>query len=395
MEVGLTQTEFVESNVDDDHQGFSMILMLAILLGLFVAWALIFEFDTTVRANGKLVPRARTQIIQVADGGVLSQILVREGTLVEKGQLLAVLEKERASANFEEEKSRVASLEIALLRAQAEIKRIVPSFDDFLEGSPDIVKAQSEYYLQRKLKLQKQIGILGSSLEIAMMELNMNKRLLESGDASRIEVMKAQQQVNDVRGKILEERNKYLDDAHQEITRTEADLRPLRYKLGVANSVLSHTEIVSPVAGVVKYLGINTLGGVLRAGDELMQISPSEGGLMLEAKVMPTDIGQLSIGMPVFIKLEAFDYSIYGNLHGTLNYLSSDTLTEKDESGREIVFYSVQVNIDEDHLRDEPKLASVILKAGMNATIDIKTGSKTVFNYLSKPITKTFSGAIH
>ena len=390
------QTELIEhDHTEPTPRGISMILMLGVLLGIFITWAAIFKFDTTVRATGKVIPSARTQVIQVADGGVLARILVKEGTHVEAGELLAVLEKERATAKYKEESARVITLEIALLRAQAEIHRRSPRFGLFEEENPDIVKAQYEYYKQRKRQLQAELQILQSSLQMAETELTMNKKLLETGDASQIEVMRAQRQVNDVKGKIMEMRHKHLDEAHKEIISKEAELKSLRFKLGVADSVLDHTDILSPVAGVVKYLGVNTLGGVLRSGEELMQISPSKGGLIIDAKVMPTDIARLVVDMPVFIKMDAFDYSIYGNLKGTLSYIGSDTLTEKDASGRESVFYSVQVVVDEEHLANEPKLASVRLKPGMNVTIDIKTGEKTVLNYLAKPIVKTFSGAVH
>jgi len=380
---------------EQKDKGLSMIGIIAILIASFLAWAISFEFDTTVRATGKVIPSARTQVIQAADGGVLSQLFVKEGASVKEGQVLAVLEKERANAKYQEESSRVIALEISLHRVQAEIREQIPNFDAFQENSPGIVKAQQDYYQQRKDKLRNELYILNSSLQMAQTELDMNTNLLNTGDASRIEVMRAQRQVNDVQGSIMEAKNAYLDEAHKEVTRIEAELKSLRFKLDAANNVLNHTEITSPVAGVVKFLGINTLGGVLRSGDELMQISPSKGGLIIEANVAPVDIGQLETGMSVFVKLDAFDYTIYGNLQGTLKYISSDTLTEKDSTGRDSIYYSVQVLIDEQHLKNEPKLASVNLKPGMNVTIDIKTGEKTVLNYLSKPITRAFSGAIH
>ncbi len=384
-------------NLDDKSSdvGFSMIYTLLILLSVFIVWAAVFKFDTTVRASGKLIPSARTQVIQVVDGGVLSQLLVREGTIVEAGDVLAVLEKERATAKFEEESSRVIALEIALLRAEAEANNREPNFGSFQATNLDIVKAEFEYYKERKLQLKKEVKVLQSNLKMEKAELDMNKNLLSMGDASRIEVMKAQRQVNNTQGEIMTKHHKYLSDALKEITTIQSELTPLRFKLGAANSILNHTEIISPVAGTVKYMEINTLGGVLNSGDELMQISPSQGGLMVEAEVSPVDIGEINTGMPVFIKLDAFDFSLFGNLQGTLVYISSDTLTKKDSSGHETVFYSIKIKVDEEHLAFEPKLAAVKLKPGMNVMVDVKTGEKTVLDYLTKPITKAFSGAIH
>lgn len=373
----------------------SMMGVLAVLLITFVLWAVFFKFDTTVRATGKVIPNSRTQVVQAADGGVLEEILVREGSFVKKGQLLAVLEKERASAKYLEENARVTALEIALIRAQAESKNKFPKFDAYKAENVDIVNAQYAYYKERKKQLGKVLNMLQLNFNMATTEMKMNKLLLESGDASRVELMRSQRQVNDVSREIMEARNAYINEAHEEIIKTEAELKSLRYKLHAAKNILSHTDILSPVDGVVKFLGVNTLGGVLRSSDELMQISPSKGGLMVEAKVQPVDISGLHLDMPVLIKLDAYDSGIYGNLKGDLRYISSDTLTEKDANGRESVFYSVNVFVDEAYMKSTSKLSSIKLKPGMNVTIDIITGEKTVFNYIAKPITKVFSGAVH
>jgi len=154
---------------------------------------------------------------------------------------------------------------------------------------------------------------------------------------------------------------------------------------------------VAPIAGVVKYLKLTTIGGVLRAGDELMQISPTEGEMVFEVKINPADIGQLSIGLPVSIKLDAFDYSIYGSLEGTLTYLSSDTLAEQAANGQTNTYYRAQVRIDASRAKahPNPKLASVDLKPGMTATVDIRTGHRSVLKYLAKPVYKAFGGALN
>ena len=144
----------------------------------------------------------------------------------------------------------------------------------------------------------------------------------------------------------------------------------------------------------MKYLKINTIGGVLRAGDELMQISPTEGNMIIEAKVNPVDIGQLKISLPVAIKLDAFDYSSYGTLKGTLNYISSDTLTEQGGNGQALTYYRANVLVDPDQTTN-PKLANVALKPGMTATVDIKTNNRTVLQYLAKPLFKAFGGAMN
>jgi adhesin transport system membrane fusion protein len=157
--------------------------------------------------------------------------------------------------------------------------------------------------------------------------------------------------------------------------------------------VLEHTDLIAPVAGIVKYLRVNTVGGVLRAGDELMQISPTDSEMVIEAKINPVDIGQLELGLPVQIKLDAFDYSVYGMLAGKLTYISSDTLVEQSPNGQSTSSYRAQIKLD--GVQANQALAKVALKPGMTATIDVKTRTRSVLRYLLKPVIKTFSGALN
>jgi adhesin transport system membrane fusion protein len=168
--------------------------------------------------------------------------------------------------------------------------------------------------------------------------------------------------------------------------------------------------LTTPVDGIVKFMRINTVGGVLRAGDELMHISPSTGGYIVEAKINPSDIGELRIGQPVSLKLDAFDYSVYGMLNGSLSYISSDTFTDSTTSGATQAYYRVQVQLDPTTTSEPVNngvSASLIsnqathllrlsdLKPGMTATLDIRTRSRSVLQYLAKPVQKAFSGALH
>ncbi|NKC02059.1 MAG: HlyD family efflux transporter periplasmic adaptor subunit [Pseudomonadales bacterium] len=369
------------------------LLMLAGLAG-FVGWAAYFEIDQSVRTSGQIIPSDRTQIIQAVDGGVLDSLLVREGQQVEAGQVLATLERQRANASFEESRTRVAALQAALARARAEVLNAAPEFGVELEAYPEFISVQRSLYLQKQSGHADELGTLQRSLDMAEDELDMNEALLATGDASKLEVMRATREVNEIRGKISNVRNAFLQASYEEITELEADLEGAQHKLDERQSVLSHTGIVAPVDGVVKYLKLNTLGGVLRAGDELMQISPSKSELVLEAKVNPVDIGQLSLGIPVSIKLDAFDYSIYGSVEGELSYLSSDTLAE--ESGdQSTTYYRAQITVDENFSESNPKFAGISLRPGMTATVDIKTSKRSVLHYLTKPITRAFGGALN
>jgi adhesin transport system membrane fusion protein len=372
-----------------------MLLLLAIALAAFLGWAAWFQIDQTVRAQGQLIPLERTQVIQAADGGVLGSILVHEGQAVTAGQPLAVLERERPNAAYEESRAKDAALAAALVRAQAEAGGQAPQFGARFQEFGQFVAAQQALYAQRRRSLEQEIATLDEGQVLAQQELAMLEALLKTGDASRLEVMRAQRQVSEQQGRINAVRNKYLQDARQEASKLAEELASSRYKLDERRSVLAHTTLTAPVAGVVKLLKVSTIGGVLRAGDELMQISPTQGDMVIELKVNPVDIGQLQIGLPVAVKLDAFDYAVYNGLQGTLSYLSSDTLVEAGPTGTAQAFYRAQVRIQAQSQAANAQLAAVALKPGMTATVDIRVGQRSVLNYLAKPVAKAFGGAMN
>jgi adhesin transport system membrane fusion protein len=365
-----------------------------LLLLVFLGWASFFELDQAVRAQGKLIPADHTQIIQVADGGVLSRVLVQEGDTVVSGQPLAELEKERANASFTESRAKQASLEIALIRAQAEADQKTPYFGKDYVDFPQFQTLQMAFYNQRKRSLSQDLDNLSETIASAQHELELNKKLFKTGDTSQLEVMRAQRQVTELQGRINAVRNKYLQDARAEAAKIAEDLSSNYYRLEERQSVLNHTTITAPVAGVVKYQRVTTIGGVLRQGDELMQISPTETEPEFEVNINPADIGQLKAGLPATIRLDAFDYSIYGVLHGTLRYISSDTLTEQGPNGQANTFYRAKVSLHADDAKKHPKLTAAMLKPGMTATVDLKTGGRSVLKYLIKPVYKAFGGAM-
>lgn len=365
---------------------------------LFIGWAAMSQIDQTVRAQGQIVPLARTQVIQAADGGVLSRILVQEGQRVAAGQPLAELERARSNAAFEERRAHDAALALALIRAKAEASGQVPQFDK--AGSKygeyaELIATQRALYEQKKRGVREEAAAAQDSLDMAQDELRMSDELFKTGDTSRVEVMRARRQVLELQGRLKAVNNKYMQEARQEAAKLADELSSSRYKLEEQKSVLDHTTLSAPVAGIVKYLKVTTIGGVLRAGDELMQISPTGGDMVVEVRINPVDIGQLKIGLPAFVKLDAFDYSQYGNLQGTLSYISSDTLTEQGANGQPLTYYRAHVRLDAQAVQANARLAALALKPGMTATVDLRTASRSVLQYLAKPIFKAFSGALN
>ena len=372
--------------------------MLSVVIAavvLFVVWSSWFDIDQTVRAQGQLIPVGRTQVVQVVDGGVVSEIRVQEGDSVKSGQVLAVLEPDRAKAAFDEAQAKHTALRVVLKRAQAETMGQAPQFGPEFEHYPDLVAAQNKLYAQRKQSLDDALSMQQEAMGLANEELQMNERLFAGGDISRVEVLRARRQVSDIQARILDIRNKYLQDARTEAARQEEEISSQRYRQEDRRYALAQTELTAPVDGVVKYLRVTTVGGVLRAGDEIMQISPTDGESMLELKVNPADIGQLNTGMRASIRLDAYDYAIYGTLNGELMYISSDTLQDQGPNGQAQTYYRARVRLLPQAAGAHTKRQSIVLKPGMTATVDILTGQRSVMRYLVKPIARGFSGALN
>jgi adhesin transport system membrane fusion protein len=372
----------------------SMTLLLFAGLAGFLAWTAWFEIDQTVRASGKLIPGARTQIIQAADGGVLAAIFVREGQTVRSGERLAELESARANAALGESRSRQAALEAALIRAQAEVNQASPVFGPKFKEFPQLESAQKALFKQRQRGLSQELATLREALLMAKEEQQMSQVLLSTGDASRLEVMRAQRQVGEIDGKINATRNKYLQDARIEATKIAEELAANHFKLQERQSVRDHTTLTAPITGIVKYMKVTTVGGVLRVGDELMQISPTEADMVVEININPADIGQLRLGMPTSLKLDAFDYAIYGTLSGKLTHISSDTFTEQGPSGQTATYYRGQISLDAAPV-GPGKLSPAVLKPGMTVVADVRTANRSILQYMVKPVLKAFSGALN
>ena len=369
-------------------------MLVWLLLSIFVVallWAMIFQIDQTVNTQGQVITATRTQIIQAADGGVISKLLVKEGQRVKAGQLLARLEKQRAEANFQEINVKLASMQAAIDRARAEAEGGTPAYRPSLKSNPQFIAEQTALFYQKRKLMDDELKSTHQALALAADELDITEKLLKTGDISRVEFLRAKRQVVDLQSKAEGITNKYRQDARLEIAKLQEEFTSLGYKADERLSVQEHTDLRSPVDGVVKQLRVNTLGGVLRPGDELMHISPTGVDLQLEVKIKPSDVGLVHVGMPVSIKIDAFDYTIYGSINGKLDYVSSDTLTDNGPNGAQQSFYRATVTFSPDQVNNKLNVKS--LKAGMTATADIRLGARSVLVFILKPVFKAFSGA--
>ncbi len=377
-------------------QRFPMLWLLAAVIGLLTAFAAVFDIDQAVRAQGQVIPGARTQVIQAVDGGMLTALHVKEGDSVKAGQKLAELEPDRAQAGFDQSQAEVASKRIALIRARAELAGHAPVYGKESRAYPDFIAAQLGIYRQRKQSLDEELAVLRQAMKLAEDELGMNQRLFQGGDISQSEVMRAQRQVLDLQARLNSAQNKYLQDTRAEVAKLEDELSTSRYKRDERQSILKHTDLASPSDGIVKLVRINTVGGVLKPGDELMQISPVDDELLVEIKINPADVGLLKTGLPVSLRFDAFDASLYGKVQGTLRYISPDTLTEQGPNSQSQIYYRAQVAIDWPATRQQSanRLKPQDIRPGLTATADVLTGTRSILNYLVKPVSRAFSGAL-
>ena len=371
----------------------SSLWLVMISLSILVGWAFFSEIEQSTQVVGQVIPSARSQVIQTPDGGILEKLYVKEGDKVEKGSMLAILEQTRMQAQFQETEAKTMQLraEIARLTAEMLDRQIV--FDsDIVREYPQIIHAQRALFQKRKQSIQEELSSLRESLALAEEELNINLPLLASGDVSKSEVIKLKRQVADIKTQITTKQNKYLQDTQSDLAKAQGDLASISQTMAQRKDALDHTQIYAPMTGIVKNIKFTTIGSSLKASDELMQIVPLDDDLLIEVKVKPKDIGNLKVGIPANVKIDAYDYTIYGSLAGTLVFIGADTINENLKYQEE-PYYVARVKTTGRTLT-HVKEGEIELQPGMTATVDLITGKNTVLNYLLKPITKTMDNAL-
>ena len=369
------------------------VISIALFIVTMVTWSTWAELEQVSRAPGQVIPSGRVQVIQSTDGGVIADILVREGERVRKGQRLVMLDQVKLKAAVAESQGKVASLMSSMARINAELFDRPLDFPPEVDAFPDFVANQTMLYQKRRQALRDQLSALQGMLQLMQQELDMNQPLLVTGDVSRADILRLQRGVSDLQAQIVNVRNKYLQDLQAEYTKTEEDLVAARESLAQRTDMLKDTEIRAPADGIVKNIRLTTIGGVLRPGDEVLSIVPTGDKLILEIKVSPGDIAFVRVGQTTSIKFDAYDSSIYGAANGSITYVSPDTLTEKSESG-ESVYYRVHASVDTKNMKPGRVNELIEIQPGMTATAEIQTGKNTVFGYLTKPISKTFGDAL-
>lgn len=354
----------------------------AIFIVIAVIWAYYATLDEVTVATGKVIPSKQMQVIQNLEGGIIKELLVHQGEIVKKGQILAYLDNTRFASEYESAKQKLISLQIRVARLTAQVTNkpfVVPP--ELEKAAPELAATETTLY---RTQLN-QLDALNQRKGYAQKEMAMTEPLVKEGAVSRVDVMRLQSGIQEIQTQIYSTQSAALD----ELNKAKADLASLKSEIEGIKDRYQRTTIVSPVRGVVNEIYITTVGGVIKPGENIMDITPLDDTLLVEAKVRPSDIGFIHVGQDATVKITAYDYSIYGGLPGKVEYISSDTIKDekKDES-----FYEMRVRTKQNYLKGKDKLLYIM--PGMTASVDILTGHKSVLDYILKPIIKARQSAL-
>lgn len=374
--------------IDKYHSLVITILLLAVLS--FIVWANQFYLDQVARTNGEVITSSRVQVIQSVDGGVLEKLNVKEGDRVVAGQILAQLDQTRIGAAVKEIEARLSALKVKALRLRAEViqanKLVFPNGFDIY---PELIQVESALFQQRSLGYKEELATLTESVDLAAEELELVQNMSVSGDIQRSELLRAKKTLNEAKSKQVSYKNNYFEEARTDLTKIEDSIAQNDQILNQRKQQLADSIFTNKLDGIIKNVSVTTVGGVLRAGEELMQIIPLNDDLIIEVKIRPADISMVQIDQDAIVRFDPFDYTIFGSSIGKVVYVSPDTLKEQTANGEEI-YYRAHVQLDSQPVTTTAGKTLEILP-GMTAQVDIRSGERTLMEYLLKPLRKTLN----
>lgn len=403
-------------------------IFLVFALALFVTcivWAKYAELEEVTRGEGRIIPSGKIQIVQSLEGGIVESIDVVVGQRVAKGDILLTIDDTTSSASLGELEARKNALNGKIARLEAEMagRGSVNYSDELKAAAPDVIATENRLFAtrrsnvannnrvlrsrkeqreQEKQELESNLVNLQNQLQIARDDLALNEKIADivsqskllnlrkevsrlSGEAetTRSSIMRAEAAVREASGLLSTERSNFRQEAQAELTDARADLSVLLAGSKAAGDRVERADVRSPVDGVINEIHVNTLGGVIQPGRDLVEIVPFGENLLVEARIRPQDIAFLSTAQEARVKITAYDYSIYGGLNGTVERIGADSVT--DEVTGE-TYFPIDIRADaSDFKKDNENLP---VTPGMVASVDIITGHKSVLQYLLKPVNK-------
>ncbi|MFO2465635.1 HlyD family efflux transporter periplasmic adaptor subunit [Pseudomonas sp. 15FMM2] len=362
-----------------------VVFWVFVLLIAFGAWAYIFEIDEVSTGSGKVIPTSREQIIQSLEGGIVTALNVAEGDIVKSGQVLAKLDPTKTESNFDESASKYRASLASVARLQAEVNGKPLAFPAELKTHPELILAETDLFNSRRRGLEDTQSGLRSSLSLVRSELQITENLAKVGAASNVEVLRLKRQKAELEMKLTQARSDYMVRAGEDLAKANADVETLSSIMRGRSDSVTRLTLRSPVRGIVKDIEVTTIGGVIPPNGRLMQIVPLDEQLLIEARISPRDIAFIHPDQVAKVKITAYDYAVYGGMDGKVVTISPDTI--QDEVKPEVFYYRVFIRTDADTLKNKAGKSFSIVP-GMIASVDIKTGQKTILDYLIKPMNR-------
>lgn len=379
-----------DPGLDEQSRGPSLTIWgIGATLLVFFLWASMAWVAEIVRGEGQVVSSSRPQIIQNLEGGILAELNVAEGDVVAPGQMLGRLYGTQYQSAVDDLTDQIATLEVRRLRIEAEMQEktsfLVPQ--SIANRVPAVVASEQTLLLARLREQGARINSAAAVLEQAAKESELLEKMYKADIAPLIEVTRARKAASDAGGEYEAAKTMADLDRARSYAETQGELASLRQRLKLSEDQLARTHLVAPMKGIVNKVSVTTIGGVVRPGEEILQIIPMDEELFVEARIAPRDIAQVTVGQPATIKLSAYDYTIFGSLSGEVTFVSADTF--RDDRSRQPdgdPHYKVTLRVDMTHLTERQKRLEI--RPGMQATVELQTGGKTILTYLTKPLYK-------
>ena len=361
-------------------------LLLLVVIGIvtaFLVWAYQSQVSELTRGQGKVISSGSTQIVQSLEGGIVDELLTQEGQYVERGATLAKLNDTILQTSYRESLVERDNLVAKIARLDAESSGLAGiSFPETLiESCPELVASEQLLFDTRREKIASSQSRLRKSLDLKRKELDITRPLAESGVVSQVELLRLETMVNDLEGQIEKEKSEYLNEVVSQNNEYKTSLSQIKQTILAYEDKIARANIKAPVSGVVNKVHIKTLGGVLQPGAPIVEIVPAEDTLLVEAKISPSDIAFVKLDQEATVKLTAYDYSIYGGLEGIVERISADTFLN-EEDGQS--YYHILIRTGERSLKTTDQTFEIL--PGMIAQVDIKTGKKSILDYMLKPL---------
>ncbi len=382
---GVRAAQVVESA---PHVAWVLYLMAA-LLASALTWASVARVDEVTKADARVVPEGREQVIASLEGGILRELFVKEGEQVEEGQDLAELDPTRFQAQQAEGETKMIALKAQIARLTAEAMGRPLTFPPDVEAVPDVADSERESYLARKRANDDAAGSNARGIDMLRRELQMSEAMSAKGLLSEVEVLHLRRQINEMSLQTEDRMNRFRQDASSELAKLKTELTALQEQQAGRQDVLERTMIKSPVRGIVKNIRINTLGGVIGGGAPIMEIVPIGKLTLIEAHVKPGEIGFLQVGQVAKVKLTAYDFALYGAIEGKIESISPDALGDPDRAvgSADPTYYRVMLRVDTNTLHEKGK--ALPLLPGMTGSVEVRIGERSVLNFLLRPMLKS------